>query len=250
MYIIYQIKCLVNGKIYIGYTSRSLEKRWKEHLLCKLDTKFYRALKKYGIKNFSMSVIETYETKKEALSKEKYWIEKLNTISEGYNTHEGGLGGKTRTKEQIESLSKRMSGKNNPMYGSSYTDEWKNRHSQKMKEYFKNEPEEKKKERLKKNSVAQKGKPKKPESIEKMRLSKKDRLKNIEQTRCQYEIISPDNEKITLTGKKELTLWCKNNNKSLWTIERILLKNNQPKSGDLVGWKASVSSCPLLPAYI
>lgn len=41
------------GKIYIGSTSLSLEKRWKRYktLDCKSQTKLYNSLKKYGVEN-------------------------------------------------------------------------------------------------------------------------------------------------------------------------------------------------------
>jgi group I intron endonuclease len=242
MYIIYQIKCLVNNKVYIGYTSRTPEERFREHLLCKLDTKFYRALRKYGKENFTVSLLEQFETKKDALVGERLWISKLDTIENGYNTHEGGLGGKTKTEEQLQALSESMSGSNNPMFGKSQSLERRKLQSQKMKEYYKREDPETKKNRLMKSSMTQKGKSKNPESIEKMRHSQIKRHKKNDYRRCFYIITSPNGETVSLFGKEHLSLWCKENNKSLWTIERVLLKNRQPKGGNLVGWKAEIKS--------
>ena len=54
---IYKITNRINQKVYIGQTSFSVEKRWKEHVQDinkHLDRPLYRALSKYGIENFSV----------------------------------------------------------------------------------------------------------------------------------------------------------------------------------------------------
>ena len=57
---IYKITNDINGKIYIGQTTRTVEKRWKEHLyLAKKDSSLYlhRSMRKYDARNFSIEII-------------------------------------------------------------------------------------------------------------------------------------------------------------------------------------------------
>lgn len=93
---VYKITNSINGKLYIGKTMNSIEKRWKEH--CKDFYKIteetrplYSAMKKYGIKNFTIESIEEVST--EYLSeRERYWIEYYGSFKNGYNATLGGDG--------------------------------------------------------------------------------------------------------------------------------------------------------------
>lgn len=93
---IYQIKNKINGKIYIGKTLETIEKRWKEHCNDYLKDKtekrpLYMAMKKYGIENFSIEIVE--ECLPENINeREKYWIEYFGSFKEGYNATRGGDG--------------------------------------------------------------------------------------------------------------------------------------------------------------
>ena len=81
---IYKIENLINGKIYIGQ-STNISQRWKAHRNRPFnensesyDCPLYRAIRKYGIENFSFVVLE--ETTKEELNeKEKNWIASYNS---------------------------------------------------------------------------------------------------------------------------------------------------------------------------
>ena len=60
---IYQITNNINGKIYIGKTEFSIEKRFQEHCRDCFKRKtehrpLYAAMRKYGIENFSVALIE------------------------------------------------------------------------------------------------------------------------------------------------------------------------------------------------
>ena len=96
---IYKIENKINGNVYIGQ-SCNLQARMAEH---KCPGKFdnpnkasynyplYRAIRKYGIENFSFTIIEQCEL--EALDeREKYWIKYYDSYNNGYNAT---LGGKT-----------------------------------------------------------------------------------------------------------------------------------------------------------
>ena len=99
---IYKITNSINGKMYIGKTICSIEKRWEEHLKASRqeykNRPLYDAFKKYGINNFKIEILEEVVEEDEELNiKEKYWIDKLRTYigfkdCNGYNATLGGDG--------------------------------------------------------------------------------------------------------------------------------------------------------------
>lgn len=110
---IYKIENLINRKIYIGQ-SRNIKQRWKEHRYRpfnknskQYDCPFYRAIRKYGLENFSFVVLE--ETSIEDLDdKEKYWIKYYGSNNPlfGYNCTIGGESATytTLTKNQVDEI--------------------------------------------------------------------------------------------------------------------------------------------------
>lgn len=97
---IYKVTNNINNKVYIGQ-SNQIEARWKKHCHRSLydngtdyNCVFYRAIRKYGLENFTFEVIE--ECKEEELDeKEKYWIKQYNSFlgfenCNGYNMTLGG----------------------------------------------------------------------------------------------------------------------------------------------------------------
>ena len=127
--IIYKLTNKINGKVYIGQTVRTLEERIKEHTSHN-KTAISKAIRKYGINNFEIEIIEKCKTVKELNSREKYWIKKYNSFSEtGYNLCEGGentKGFKHReySKHKMSvTKSKMYIGKNNPFYGKHHSKE-------------------------------------------------------------------------------------------------------------------------------
>ena len=66
------------------------------------DTKFYRAIKKYGKDNFKIEAIDSAETQAELDQKEIYYINFYNSVKEGYNSKDsmGKCGGDTLTEHQ------------------------------------------------------------------------------------------------------------------------------------------------------
>ncbi len=82
--IIYVIENKMNGKKYVGKTTRTLDKRLKEHK--KTNSLIGEAIQEFGINNFTIKEIEKVDTKKELRKKEIEYIEKLNTVyPKGYN---------------------------------------------------------------------------------------------------------------------------------------------------------------------
>jgi len=98
--IIYKITCTINQKVYIGQTSESLQKRFNRHIGYQKDehdTKFYRAIKKYGSDKFCIEPIDSATTQEELDEKEMYWINYFDACNKGYNTKlsKGRCGGDT-----------------------------------------------------------------------------------------------------------------------------------------------------------
>lgn len=94
---VYRIENKINGKFYIGKTSKTIDERWKRHKYdcnCKKDnTRLYNALRKYGYENFEIYVFEMLNEDHPRLNdRERYWIEVLEPE---YNMTKGGDGGNT-----------------------------------------------------------------------------------------------------------------------------------------------------------
>lgn len=92
---VYMFENNINHHKYIG-ASKHIEQRYKEHLRdaegeAQKNKTLYRAFYKYGIENFTFSVIEECKPK-ERFEREKYWIEYYNTYKDGYNETKGGEG--------------------------------------------------------------------------------------------------------------------------------------------------------------
>ena len=92
---IYKISNMVNGKCYIGQ-SVNIYKRWNNHKCACYNSNaheynyyIYRAMRKYGIENFTFEIIE--ECTQELLNeREKFWIAYYDSFKNGYNETEGG----------------------------------------------------------------------------------------------------------------------------------------------------------------
>src|SRR5882672_2664227 len=104
--IVYKITNLINNKPYIGYDGSednpNNDNRWRAHCKHYKNTKskqgkklLYKAMRKYGIKNFSYEIIEFCKSINELKQKERYYIKKFNSLAVGgweYNCTPGGDG--------------------------------------------------------------------------------------------------------------------------------------------------------------
>lgn len=105
---VYQIRNLINNKIYIG-SSKNLYNRKCHHFADlkgnrHINTKLQNSFNKYGKENFVFEVIEFTDELNQFIV-EQYWIKKLNTVKYGYNINPNALNPPDSRKE------------NNPMYG-------------------------------------------------------------------------------------------------------------------------------------
>lgn len=106
--IIYMVKNKINGKMYIGQTINSLEKRKWKHINCALrkidNIYFHNALRKYGADLFEWTVIDRCATIEQLNKLEIFYIGFHNTFGEGYNLTEGGDGSMGRKYSELSKL--------------------------------------------------------------------------------------------------------------------------------------------------
>lgn len=94
---IYKISNSVNDKVYVGKTTVSIMSRWRQHKCAasckenKCKSKLYSAMRKYGKEKFYIDIIEECENDC-ADERERYWIEQLDSVRNGYNITTGGDG--------------------------------------------------------------------------------------------------------------------------------------------------------------
>ena len=132
-YSVYILTNKVNGKMYVGITSKKPNARWEGGQGYKGCPKIWNAIQKYGWDGFDHDIFASNLTQEEACHMEKFLIEKLDTQKKGYNCFEGGQApkqteetkeklrvihtGKKLPKEWCESISRSKSGANHPYYG-------------------------------------------------------------------------------------------------------------------------------------
>lgn len=109
---IYEIKNLINNKVYIGQTIQEPKRRWIEHKRdlnkgnhsnCHLQN----AWNKYGSLNWSFRIIDKVKSQRELNRLEEQYIKKNKN---GYNIREGGSNGKL-SEETKNKISKSLLGK-------------------------------------------------------------------------------------------------------------------------------------------
>lgn len=91
--LIYKATNLINKKVYIGQTTKTLEERKEGHIQSSKEPefRFHKAIAKYGIDNFKWEVIDTADSIEELNQKEGYWIEYYQSYTKGYNDTKGDL---------------------------------------------------------------------------------------------------------------------------------------------------------------
>lgn len=112
--IVYLIRNTANGKCYVGKTTGTLARRWKQHRcearLGRYNTPLYQAMRTYQLHCFETEVLgETYSQR--ALARvERKFIRIFDAVNNGYNCDEISHGG--RTASTRGSSGRRMSEEN------------------------------------------------------------------------------------------------------------------------------------------
>lgn len=123
IFYVYAITNLVNGKLYIGKTNNP-KRRWILHRNYakssspspRFNYPIYKALRKYGISNFTFDVMQCFSTEIEALEAEREWIAYLRSFGiPSYNITNGGEGtsGHNHSPETRKKISESNKGKQN-----------------------------------------------------------------------------------------------------------------------------------------
>lgn len=94
---VYIITNDVNSKVYIGQTTNSIHERFKQHCNTKY-TKLGKAISEIGKEHFHISILkDNIENLDVLVSIEQYYIDKYNSIENGYNSSKA-------TRSQVKSL--------------------------------------------------------------------------------------------------------------------------------------------------
>jgi len=91
--IIYKALNSITQEVYIGATTKSLEKRKRDHIqkaTKKVGNYFQEAIGTYGPEAFYWEQIDTAENSNELAEKESKYIYDYKSIEEGYNSDRGG----------------------------------------------------------------------------------------------------------------------------------------------------------------
>ena len=97
MWTIYCHTHIESGRRYVGQTSQTMEKRWKNHICAAKSSKngrwyFPNAIRKYGKDAFSHRVLEVCDSLEKANLRENAWIELFESRDPrfGFNLAKGG----------------------------------------------------------------------------------------------------------------------------------------------------------------
>lgn len=105
---VYTITNRETGRAYVGQSVGKVSRRWMAHInksgagLSAIKS----ALRKYGHEAFVFAVIDVAETREQLDRRERFWIERLNTVApNGYNFCDGGSGGRVFSEESRRKMS-------------------------------------------------------------------------------------------------------------------------------------------------
>lgn len=112
-HVLYLITNANNGKVYVGMSASSVERRFREHCLSARhgsEMVLHRAMRKHGEDKFSIALLEIATTRKLASKREIELIAELHSTDPtvGYNVSAGGTGVRhtVLTKQKISDTKK------------------------------------------------------------------------------------------------------------------------------------------------
>lgn len=226
---VYLVTCLLNKRKYVGITTRGYLNRWKSHIRASMkekdDYRFHKAIRKYGVSNFKIEVLEdkSYVNPNRLANwlfkREEYWIRLYNSNHVGYNMTKGGDG----------------------VPGLIISEEGRKAISNRMKKFYEDNPEMKKK--VVKRAHEENRKPenrKRMSELQKKRfdeMTAEERLEHIEKTKQGMDNLPTETkERIERTQfKKNQEAW----NKGIETPEEVRRKISESEKGRLA-WNKGV----------
>lgn len=144
---IYCIRCIVNNKRYVGSTINFEKRRLQHFRILKINKHSNNLLQedfnKHGEENFIFEILETVtelELLEDLVNIENWYMDNYKTHiptygnNFGYNKAKAFRLDNDSIQEMKNSLSKKMSGNNHPMFGKNQREESKNRMSKTQKE--------------------------------------------------------------------------------------------------------------------
>ncbi|MDH7912080.1 NUMOD1 domain-containing DNA-binding protein [Winogradskyella sp. SYSU M77433] len=91
--LIYKVTNKINGKTYIGATTKSLEERKQDHLqkaFNNSESPFHKAISTYGLNSFDWETVDTASSNNELAEKEVQYIYNYKENGGVYNENRGG----------------------------------------------------------------------------------------------------------------------------------------------------------------
>lgn len=162
---IYKITNIKNGKKYIGQTIRCISSRWSEHKFHAKngnDSVLYRAIRKHGVENFHIEIVDTALNQQELDKKESKWIFDENCLTKngGYNQKTGGehctFDQKVKDKIRKAATGRSVNAETKRKISKSVSELWKNDRyrksiSSKLKDAFSKDEYKQKMSKIRKN---------------------------------------------------------------------------------------------------
>lgn len=97
--IVYLIRNTANGMCYVGKTTGTLARRWKQHRcearLGRKDTPLYQAMRTYQLHCFDLEVLGTAPTQRRLAQMERKFIRIFDAVENGYNMGAISYGART-----------------------------------------------------------------------------------------------------------------------------------------------------------
>lgn len=122
---VYKHTNTLNGKVYIGITSKNPLSRWEYGRGYRHNAHMDSAIKKHGWDSFSHEILYEDLSQDEALKIERELIAEYNSSDRryGYNIEAGGVKKGAYSEETLEKMRQRMLGANNHNYGKHLSEE-------------------------------------------------------------------------------------------------------------------------------
>ncbi len=97
---VYLIRNNINGKCYVGKTTRTVASRWRQHKtemrICRYDSPLYNDMREFGVSAFEVAVLGECDSQRRLAQIERAFIRRYKSVTEGYNREVASCGGRIR----------------------------------------------------------------------------------------------------------------------------------------------------------